>query len=232
MAKRKTKAQLAEELAKLLLDREDEQNQARFNLKIAIDERNNMEKRCSQLERNIQALQADNKHKEDELNVAADTCQTLNKLLASMRTLTCDCGNDARYIDADSKLVCGICPVKSGKDSIRISDVGPALEILRAVQAGLLVSVADRHKLLAWLGPVKGKKEDRAAIDTETTDSETTDSPTLAKPIHVDDWVTLKNVYPGGGFQKRQVMRIKDDNALVMVGETAEWYPLERLRHA
>jgi hypothetical protein len=38
-------------------------------------------------------------------------------------TLKCECGNEARYIDDRGEFCCGICPVKTGRDSIRISDV-------------------------------------------------------------------------------------------------------------
>lgn len=37
--------------------------------------------------------------------------------------LQCACGNAARYIDDRGELCCGICPIKLGRDSIRISDV-------------------------------------------------------------------------------------------------------------
>lgn len=37
-----------------------------------------------------------------------------------------DCQNDARYVDQHGNLVCGICPIKAGDDSIKITDV-PAL---------------------------------------------------------------------------------------------------------
>lgn len=36
---------------------------------------------------------------------------------------TCKCGNAARYVDQNGALTCGICPIKAGDDSIRISDV-------------------------------------------------------------------------------------------------------------
>jgi len=37
--------------------------------------------------------------------------------------LKCECGNAARYIDDHGEFCCGICPIKNGRDSIRISDV-------------------------------------------------------------------------------------------------------------
>jgi hypothetical protein len=40
--------------------------------------------------------------------------------------VTCECGNTARYIDSTGALTCAICPLKAGRDSIRIADV-PAL---------------------------------------------------------------------------------------------------------
>lgn len=33
------------------------------------------------------------------------------------------CGNTARYIDEDGTLCCATCPLKAGKDSIRLSNV-------------------------------------------------------------------------------------------------------------
>lgn len=36
------------------------------------------------------------------------------------------CNNEGRYIDEDGQLVCGICPLKLGLDSIKIKSV-PAL---------------------------------------------------------------------------------------------------------
>lgn len=40
-----------------------------------------------------------------------------------MQEIKCECGNAARYIDDRGALVCGICPIKAGRDSIRIEDV-------------------------------------------------------------------------------------------------------------
>jgi hypothetical protein len=45
---------------------------------------------------------------------------------AAMTDPTCACGNSARYVDQHGKLVCGICPLKAGDDSIKLADV-PAL---------------------------------------------------------------------------------------------------------
>lgn len=39
----------------------------------------------------------------------------------------CECGNDARYVNARSELTCGLCPLKEKIDSIRVSDVAPFL---------------------------------------------------------------------------------------------------------
>lgn len=38
----------------------------------------------------------------------------------------CACGNVARYVDDRGLLTCGTCPIREGRDSVRISDV-PAL---------------------------------------------------------------------------------------------------------
>lgn len=43
----------------------------------------------------------------------------------------CACGNTARYIDEKGRLTCGICPIKNRLDSIKISDVGKLLVLLR-----------------------------------------------------------------------------------------------------
>ena len=46
----------------------------------------------------------------------------------------CACGNAARYVDADGVLTCAICPLKSGRDSLRISDVPALLAWVRRLQ--------------------------------------------------------------------------------------------------
>jgi hypothetical protein len=40
--------------------------------------------------------------------------------------VTCACGNAARYVVADGRLTCALCPLRAGVDSIRLADV-PAL---------------------------------------------------------------------------------------------------------
>lgn len=45
--------------------------------------------------------------------------------------LKCACGNTARYIDDHGEFCCGICPIKNGRDSIRISDVPQLLSWAR-----------------------------------------------------------------------------------------------------
>lgn len=49
------------------------------------------------------------------------------------------CGNEPRYIDEHGELACGVCPVKAGADSIRITDVpklvGWARDVARAALA-------------------------------------------------------------------------------------------------
>jgi hypothetical protein len=47
--------------------------------------------------------------------------------------VTCTCGNEPRYIDAHGKLVCGLCPIKEGVDSIRISQIPGLLRWARHV---------------------------------------------------------------------------------------------------
>lgn len=48
------------------------------------------------------------------------------------------CGNKPRYIDEHGELACGVCPIKAGIDSIRISDVpklvGWARDVARAAR--------------------------------------------------------------------------------------------------
>lgn len=48
--------------------------------------------------------------------------------------MTCSCGNEARYIDIDGAFRCGVCPIKAGRDSIRISDVPRLLGFARDLQ--------------------------------------------------------------------------------------------------
>jgi hypothetical protein len=43
-----------------------------------------------------------------------------------MHNMQCKCGNSVRYINELGELTCGICPLKSGLDSIKLADV-PAL---------------------------------------------------------------------------------------------------------
>jgi hypothetical protein len=50
--------------------------------------------------------------------------------------MRCACGNEARYIDETGALVCGLCPIKHGHDSIRISDVPALLAWARKIDAG------------------------------------------------------------------------------------------------
>ncbi len=45
--------------------------------------------------------------------------------------LKCACGNTARYIEDHGAFTCGICPIKNGRDSIRISDVPQLLSWAR-----------------------------------------------------------------------------------------------------
>jgi hypothetical protein len=47
--------------------------------------------------------------------------------------MLCACGNDARYVDEDGQLTCGICPLIVGKDSIRLMDVPRLLKWARGV---------------------------------------------------------------------------------------------------
>ncbi len=48
---------------------------------------------------------------------------------------TCACGNEPRYVDAHGKLVCGLCPIQEGVDSIRISQIPALLAFARGVIA-------------------------------------------------------------------------------------------------
>lgn len=45
--------------------------------------------------------------------------------------MTCKCGNSARYINERGELCCGICPLKEGLDSIKLSDVPKLLSWAR-----------------------------------------------------------------------------------------------------
>jgi hypothetical protein len=44
--------------------------------------------------------------------------------------------NETRCIDETGTLCCGVCPIKQGLDSIRISDVAALLKWARAVERG------------------------------------------------------------------------------------------------
>jgi len=44
--------------------------------------------------------------------------------------------NEARYIDETSTFCCGVCPIKQGLDSIRVSDVSALLKWARAIDNG------------------------------------------------------------------------------------------------
>lgn len=48
-----------------------------------------------------------------------------------MTAPTCTCGNVARYVDQYGALTCGICPLRAGDDSIKISDVPLLLQWAR-----------------------------------------------------------------------------------------------------
>ena len=45
----------------------------------------------------------------------------------------CACGNHARYVDEDGRLTCALCPLRAGKDSIRLADVPRLLKWARDV---------------------------------------------------------------------------------------------------
>lgn len=50
-------------------------------------------------------------------------------------TMSCPCGNAARYVDQHGQLTCGICPLRAGDDSIKIADVPRLLAWARSLAA-------------------------------------------------------------------------------------------------
>jgi hypothetical protein len=52
--------------------------------------------------------------------------------MADESSTPCACGNHARYVDEDGYLTCALCPLRAGKDSIRIADVPRLLKWARA----------------------------------------------------------------------------------------------------
>lgn len=50
--------------------------------------------------------------------------------------MNCACGNAARYVTADGRFTCAICPIKEGVDSIRLADVPALLRWARAFLGG------------------------------------------------------------------------------------------------
>jgi len=48
--------------------------------------------------------------------------------------VNCACGNAARYIDDMGIFTCAICPLKAGRDSIRLTDVPALLKWVRMFQ--------------------------------------------------------------------------------------------------
>ena len=56
----------------------------------------------------------------------------------------CACGNHARYVDEDGHLTCAICPLRAGKDSIRLADVPRLLRWARGVVSGELSPYPER----------------------------------------------------------------------------------------
>ncbi len=65
--------------------------------------------------------------------------------LTARPSLMCACGCAARYIDADGAFVCGTCPIKAGKDSLRLADVPALLAWARAFEAAFV-----EHKQGGW----------------------------------------------------------------------------------
>ncbi len=47
--------------------------------------------------------------------------------------MMCSCGNTARYIDEDGVFTCAICPLKAGKDSIKLASVPGLLAKVRHI---------------------------------------------------------------------------------------------------
>ena len=76
--------------------------------------------------------------------------------------LKCACGNAARYIDDHGEFCCGICPIKTGRDSIRISDVPQLLgwaritiEYLKTKVGYVAGHIPAGDSIQAMLGPRK-----------------------------------------------------------------------------
>jgi hypothetical protein len=57
--------------------------------------------------------------------------------------VTCACGNAARYVAADGRLTCALCPLRDGVDSVRLSDVPALLALARRF--------LDATRSLSWL---------------------------------------------------------------------------------
>lgn len=55
--------------------------------------------------------------------------------------MICACGNSARYVDETGALTCALCPLRSGRDSIRITDVPALLKWCRS-----FIAAGERHE--------------------------------------------------------------------------------------
>lgn len=92
---------------------------------------------------------------------------------------TCACGNAARYVDDAGSLTCAICPLKVGRDSIRLSNVPDLLNWARRYVAnrqpwadvGELRSVVgvdpedDRWRVRAEPDPCPAAADDSGDLD-------------------------------------------------------------------
>lgn len=60
----------------------------------------------------------------------------------------CACGNAARYVTADGRLTCSLCPIRDRVDSIRLADVPRLLAWARDALADGTASLTDLRAIL------------------------------------------------------------------------------------
>lgn len=82
-------------------------------------------------------------------------------MTADESSTLCACGNHARYVDEDGQLTCAICPLRAGKDSIRLADVPRLLKWARDVvgpSSGVVGERVLRHEELSALRSIIGRR--------------------------------------------------------------------------
>lgn len=48
-----------------------------------------------------------------------------------MSDIICKCGNAARYVDSQGELCCSLCPLKAGRDAVKITAIPELLQLVR-----------------------------------------------------------------------------------------------------